>query len=288
MLFPRMQSILKKNGYAVYDRPFELNIVGIRARSSKPNSFDDEIHVFYKRDAVNWNYHVFRATTDPGTFWLNNPMYERGTAILAQGQFKNAYQIGLHRGQYPALVQVAPVTIVLDYNRDNVLDFNNGERQTGVFGINIHRAQISGETKYVDQYSAGCQVFEDGEDFTFFMVLCAKHSQLYGNSFTYTLFDFRALRRETIRRLAIGTSIASTLALGFFGYREILHQNNNNKKKSLNGTQKEHKEKTNRNGKKKTVGKTGKGIHKGKGKSLPKTKGTLGVRTRQPAQTGRA
>ena len=142
-------------------------------------------------------------------------MQPQGTAILAQGQYVNAYQIGLHRGQYKALVQIGPVTIIRDYNRNAKLDFFNGKRETGIFGINIHRAMAKGKTKYVDKFSAGCQVFQNVGDFDHFMQMCEKHRDLYGNRFTYTLLDFRAMRRESIKRILIGTF---TLGLGLIGY----------------------------------------------------------------------
>jgi hypothetical protein len=101
----RIKSILKQNGYTLYTEPYRLNIVGLRSESIVPNSFDDEIHVFYTKSDGSWNYHIWPATTDPGTFWLNNPVYEQGTAILAQGQYQNSYAIGKHKGLYNALVQ---------------------------------------------------------------------------------------------------------------------------------------------------------------------------------------
>ncbi len=215
MIFPRVKSILRSKGFVLHTRPYELNIVGIRSRSTVPNRFDDEIHVFYKSSPTKWQYHIFKATTDPGTYWLENPEQPQGTAILAQGQYKNAYQIGLHQGQYKALVQVAPVTIMREYDRTAKLDFLNGKKETGIFGINIHRALAKGKTKFIDKFSAGCQVFQSAEDFNFFMQLCEKHRSLYGNKFTYTLLDFRAMRRESIKRILLG---AFTLGLGFFGY----------------------------------------------------------------------
>src|SRR6478735_7013793 len=97
-MLSRIKAIWKDYGYKLCTRPYELNIGGLRSKSTKPNSFDDEIHVFYKKPDGKWNYHVFPATTDPGTFWLNNPTYPQGTAILAQGQNLDAYSIGKHRG----------------------------------------------------------------------------------------------------------------------------------------------------------------------------------------------
>lgn len=187
----------------VYTRPYELNIVGIRSDSTIPNRFDDEIHVFYKNNANQWIHYIFPATTDPGTYWLKSPMHPQGTAILMQGQYKQAYQIGLHRGKYYALVQRKPITVMRDYDRNSVLDFNNGRLDTGMFGVNIHRASINGTTKEVDRYSAGCQVFSNITDFNLFMQLCEKHRSLYGNSFTYTLIDKRAIARQEKKKVAI-------------------------------------------------------------------------------------
>src|ERR1051326_885894 len=110
----KIKAILRHRGFRMYKRPYELNIVGIRSTSVRSNSFDDEVHVFFKTGVMDWHYHIYKVTTDPGTYWLRNPIESQGTAILAQGQYINAYQIGLHRGQYPALVQRKPVTILRD------------------------------------------------------------------------------------------------------------------------------------------------------------------------------
>lgn len=219
-MLSRVKAILKQNGYALYTEPYQLNIVGLRNRSIVPNSFDDEIHVFYTKPDGKWNYHIYPATTDPGTFWLNNPMYEQGTAILAQGQYQNTYAIGKHKGLYDALVEVKPVTVIRDYDRDALLDFYNGEKQIGNFGINIHRAESSGTTKLINKYSAGCQVFQDADHFAQFMALCEQHRKLYGNSFTYALIDFRALTRVTIKRVIAAASIAAGMALGWIVFGE--------------------------------------------------------------------
>jgi hypothetical protein len=215
MVLEKLRALLKHNGYKVFTRPYELNIVGLRADSTTPNRFDDEIHVFYMVSPTDWNYHVFKATTDPGTYWLRNPMQPQGTGILEKGQYIDTYRLGKHRGQYEALVQNKPVTVIRDYDRDAQLDFNNGKRYTGFFGINIHRANAQGTTKTIDKYSAGCQVFENAEAFRAFISLCKRHVELYGNKFTYTLIDFRAVKKETLRRLTIGLGVAgSAVALG--------------------------------------------------------------------------
>ena len=213
---------LRFRTYETFVRPYELNIVGIRSDSTLPSRFDDEIHVFFKNGSGKWIHYIFPVTTDPGTYWLQNPMSPQGTAILKQGQYKAAYQIGLHRGKYYALVQSKPVTVLRDYDRNAILDFWNGKPETGMFGINIHRASVNGTTKSVDSYSAGCQVFANINDFNLFMQLCEKHKQLYGNSFTYTLIDKRAIAREQKKTMAVSLAgIGAGLGAAIITYKII-------------------------------------------------------------------
>ncbi len=197
MTITNLQDALAAQGYRQYTRPYELNIVGIRADSTQPNLFDDSINVFYRTKDGSWQLHQFAATTDPGTYWLENPLNPQGTAILKAGQYIGSHSIGMHRGKYEALVQVRNVTVLRDYDRKAVLDFMNGKEDTGLFGINIHHALAVGTTRYVDKFSAGCQVFASMDDFNVFMQLCYRHRELYGNAFTYTLIDNRALIRAS-------------------------------------------------------------------------------------------
>jgi hypothetical protein len=192
-----VQATLQKKGYKTFLRPFELNIIGIRSDNVRPNSFDDSIYVFYNNSEGKMVEHKFQATTDPGTYWLKNPMNPQGTAILKEAQYLNTYAIGLHRGKYMALVQKRPVTVIRDYDRNAVMDFMNGKEDKGLFGINIHRASENGSTKTVDHFSAGCQVLASSTEFILFMSLCERHRLLYGNEFTYTLVDQRAINRES-------------------------------------------------------------------------------------------
>lgn len=200
MILSNIQTTLLQKGYQVYSRPFELNIIGVRANSNVPNSFDDSINVFYKGSDGKWQFQSFPATTDPGTFWLRNPMSPQGTAILKEGQYSGSHKLGLHRGKYLALVQQRPLSVFRDYNRNAILDFQNGKEQTGYFGINIHHASSNGTTKSVDQYSAGCQVFANINDFNLFMQLCQRHKEMYGNSFTYTLIDESPFAKQLLQR----------------------------------------------------------------------------------------
>lgn len=212
---------LKKKDFEVYDKPFQLNIVGVRANSTVPNNFDDIIYVFYKDDNNKWVGKAYPATTDTGTYWLKNPMNSAGSALLKEGQYKNTYKIALHRSKYNALTQqLAKVTVYRDYNRDSILDFDNGKEQTGMFGINIHRANSQGTTKTIDQNSAGCQVFQNADDFAEFMAMANKQKDLYGNKFTYTLIDERAYVRS-VRRYGVYVAVGVAIIASIVGFKHF-------------------------------------------------------------------
>lgn len=212
-------SLMKSKGYQINDKPYQLNIVGVRADSNVPNKFDDKMYVFWNTEN-GWEGKYFTITTDPGTYWLNNPMQPSGTAILKQGQYINSHKIGLHQGKYKALTQQKPVTVIRDYDRNAILDFNNGKEDKGLFGINIHRANATGTTKIIDKYSAGCQVFENAEDFAKFLELAEKHNTMYGNNFTYTLVDERALNRAMKRKFVYLLGGIGALSLGLYLYNK--------------------------------------------------------------------
>jgi len=195
---------LKRKGYKIFTRPYELNIVGVRANSTIPDKFDDLIYVFYKTNQGLWKGKAYPATTDPGTYWLKNPMNRKGSAILKEGQYIDAWIRRPHNGTYMALGQEGPVTVWRDYDRDAVLDWSNGKQDTGSgFGINIHRASSSSKgnklQKTIQKSSAGCQVFQNADDFDEFMDMVVKQKDLYGNKFSYTLIDERAYVRSLKR-----------------------------------------------------------------------------------------
>lgn len=218
----RIKNIARQKGYLIFKELYKLNIWGVRSTTEIPNKFDDELHVFFKvpigqTKFTEWKHFVFKCTTDPGTYWLKNPMNPKGTAMLVPNQYVDAYKIDKHRGKYYALCQrLNKVEVIRDYNRNAILDFYNGTKEKGMFGINIHRARKTGVTYEIANHSAGCQVFQKARDFEFFMKLCEMHKRVHGNKFTYTLIDKRIELRETLKRTAIGLIGASVLTLGYW------------------------------------------------------------------------
>lgn len=189
-----LYTIMKNKGYKFFTKgKYNINIIGIRKDNIHTNSFDDELHLIY-RDELSIVHKIYKVTTDPGFFYLENPMRVSGTAILCPGQYSGAYKIAKHRGKYDALCQRGIVKIYRDSNKDLVLDKDAETIHEGYFGINIHRSNSSRESTNVDKWSAGCQVFSDPKSFSDFMDIVKKSSEIYGNSFTYTLLKEEDLR----------------------------------------------------------------------------------------------
>jgi hypothetical protein len=188
-----LQQIIKtaeNKGYTIDKRPFKLNIIGVRnAKATNQNTFDDQLAYFYYDNNGQLRGKVAVGTTDPSTYWLNNPMNVKGAAVLKSGEYKDAYAIGLHRGQYTALVQVKPVTTIRDNDRNAIINYF-APTTTGLYGINIHRATLNKQNKAViGQDSAGCQVFRDVADYNEMIDLAKKSREKYGNKFSYILID---------------------------------------------------------------------------------------------------
>ena len=169
-----------------------VNIIGIRNSDTNgkvTNKFDDTMTISYIDNDMNWQYFEYNCTTDPGDDHVDNPMMEKGTAILKPGQYPKSHKIRLHAGKYTALGQQNNVKVYRDANKDGVYDYNEDTVDEGIFGINIHRATaLSGKTStYVDRWSAGCQVIASNEDWHEFLNICQEARSEWSNNFTYTL-----------------------------------------------------------------------------------------------------
>lgn len=155
-----------------------FHIVGIRSDANSTDKFDDLIGLVEKDNLV-W----FSGTTNPGTHWLKNLLNPKGAALLKPNQYLNTYKLDLHQGKYLALCQRKPVTVYRDANK-NTFSEESSVTDTGLFGINIHRANPNAVSTIIDKWSAGCQVLNDPIDFNFLIKRC-KESGL--KEFTYTL-----------------------------------------------------------------------------------------------------
>lgn len=191
----QVKDAVESKGYAFFTSgSYNVNIVGIRNSDTcnrVTNHYDDLITIsFKKKDNGPWYYHQWKATTDPGKFWMDHPLNKKGCAILVPNQYRSVYTIDKHRNKYYALCQRnGSVEVYRDGNENDVYDLNPETTDKGYFGINIHRSSAYETSTRINKYSAGCQVFADPLDFKQFMNIVRKSSKVWGNDFTYTLIE---------------------------------------------------------------------------------------------------
>lgn len=189
-----MQEVLEAKDYKFFTKgDWNVNIIGVRNPNQEANKFDDTMLLIYKV-MDQWIVNEYQITTDAGTYWLENPMNNKGCALLVPNQYRSVYKIDLHLGKYLALCQrKGEVSVYRDDNKDQILDYDDATIDTGYFGINIHRSNPSTQSFEVNKWSAGCQVFKKVDDFNDFMTICTRASKEWGNSFTYTLLNEKDL-----------------------------------------------------------------------------------------------
>ena len=125
-----IKSYFTAKDYKFFDTPdkkLNINIIGVRRDNQGSNTFDDFLLVMYREEELMIN-NRYQITTDPGKYWLLNPMNPKGTAILVPGQYRSTWQLGKHQSKYEALVQRKPVKVYRDNNKDAIIDYNNKNR----------------------------------------------------------------------------------------------------------------------------------------------------------------
>ena len=187
------KKLFDKKGYAYFSKGnYNLNIIGVRSANNHnvTNEFDDFIVVIYNT-SKGTSRAIYKVTTQPGISYMENPSNSRGTAILAEGQYRGVYKLGKHKGQN-ALIQNKDVKVYRDNNKNRKYDYDKQSIDSGRFGINIHRAGTN--STRINNWSAGCQVFAINSEFESFLRLCNKQIENgYGETFTYTLVNEREL-----------------------------------------------------------------------------------------------
>ena len=188
-LIQRIISYVKNNGGVVFENPYYLNLFGIRYEENV-NTFNDKLIYYWFDEKKNVHYtKVDRFTTDAGFRSLQKPVNSKGCAILKEGWYRRLWKKGLHNGKYSALVQVGECKVYRDNDKDKELDKDESKVDKGYFGINLHRANASGTSYAVENWSAGCQVFANAGDFSAFMAKVNKANQSGQVYFSYMLVN---------------------------------------------------------------------------------------------------
>jgi len=169
----------------------QWNIVGIRNSLSVKNQYANRFTdlIILMSPIKDKKVKIYRATTTPGigfayvpfrNWWMASALRDtinpNGVAILQPGVYD--YKIGNHRG-YTALVPSSKVLVgridpILEPQNLKFSTFSPSKKETGG-GINIHKA-LDGDTPSIDSWSAGCQAFKNGEDFSDFISTIQKEA----------------------------------------------------------------------------------------------------------------
>ncbi len=183
----------------------KLFLVGVRetleTKKREGDKFTDKI-IIVDPSKPEEKVASYQITTTPSLAYYSDPermVNPQGTAIMDPGVTK--YKIGVHKKgsptQHEALVQSGS-TDVQRY-KPTMKEFDSytpGEKESGEgFGINIHRSSTE-RGVCVGPYSAGCQVFADGQDFANFMSIL-KASTANGGEFLYALVQNDDLASKT-------------------------------------------------------------------------------------------
>jgi hypothetical protein len=180
----QIETAVKAKGYKWFEdssnKSYDVNIVGVRNTSPAvyrkvTNVFDDHLTISFKDEKGSWQFYCWMGTCDPGKKGVQQFHNSKGVARLVK-----------HQGKYDALCQRnGNVTVWRDANKDLV--FEEKVTDTGMFGINIHKA--GQDSQWVENWSEGCQVFKRVKDFDEFMSICKKAAKIHGNKFSYTLLE---------------------------------------------------------------------------------------------------
>ena len=191
----QIEEAVKAKGYKWFEdtanKTYDVNIIGVRNNAPSvadkvTNVFDDHLTISFKDENGVKQFYCWKATTDPGKKGVQQFGNKKGVARLVPGQYRGVYMIDKHGGKYTALCQRGGnVTVYRDADKN--LTFDESKFDTGMFGINIHKA--GQDSTWVENWSEGCQVFKRVKDFDEFMKICQKARKIWGNKFSYTLIE---------------------------------------------------------------------------------------------------
>jgi hypothetical protein len=190
----RIIKYMQTKGYEIATGTKEYNIVYVegvdgngKLNPDQPNHFNDRrlvIQILEGKPKIIGNW---EGTTEPGYHYTYRPISayarQKGTARIKFGQYK-AWRVGIHgtSDRHEALVQVAPITVHRDFNKDM---FRTGDKlDTGLFAINQHWGYDLPRNN-ISFASAGCLVGRSKEGHREFMELI-KQDKRYQLNRQYT------------------------------------------------------------------------------------------------------
>lgn len=169
---------LAKLGLPLHTSPGFIDIVGVR-KAQLSDLYDDEIFVLWT-DAKGAHAEGFRATCDPGQYFIDHPLNPRGCAQFVDGRY--TFQLGPSAKGETVLRQKGPV--VVSRRSNGVYE---GDEQ-GDFGFLI---SYGGTDEHVGVWSSGSQLIfggKEGKEWARFRQII-QHAPPDQKTFRYTLLS---------------------------------------------------------------------------------------------------
>ncbi len=182
---------INRKGYILFEqtnKPYNLNFFAIRDMGGQWN---DQFGLMWKYK-TGWAFVPWMGTTDPGAYYLKDPLNVKGTAILPEGQHRGLYGTGKHRGRYKCLKPVRKVgvyRIPKGFTYADIDKLSDLPLDIGWHGTNYHHAHDKVEVAKIGKYSAGCQVAHNIDEYGESLTLIDKGFKHWGNTITYTILN---------------------------------------------------------------------------------------------------
>ena len=100
---PELRARLAREGHVVFRGAYNLTLGVLRANPGTLDRCDDLFYALFEDEAATWQLRTWACTADPGRPAVTAPRRREGVAIIATGQHRRSYQVGLHKGVDPAL-----------------------------------------------------------------------------------------------------------------------------------------------------------------------------------------
>jgi len=132
--------------------------IWVRAKVNIPNAFDDKCYSYDCTTGIPIFKGVNQGTSHAGRLGLQH--YEKyglkGCAVLKSDVIVyESHAYGLHKGKYPAYIQVKGFPYFRDSDRDDQPD-EDGQEYNNIIGANCHHAGI--DSVIIEDWSIACMV----------------------------------------------------------------------------------------------------------------------------------
>ena len=173
-MLDNVEKLMQQNGFKVFTRPLELNIVGIRNNATDPFRFNDELHVFFRSysmeryawtdDELHWNHYRFAICTDPTCYAYYEKNDRRMDGLLVQGQYINGFKrANIEEKGGDVLLEKPRFSIRVFYQLtgnallkpENVIAFPAGRFINAYYDVCFQPSIDRGGKKWIDKFSGG-------------------------------------------------------------------------------------------------------------------------------------